>query len=158
MNDQPKPEFIIIGAMKCGTSSLHRALEQHPRVFIPEGEMKYYSMDDLEQNTVFFRHQENQWIAQNFAENHAASLTLYQQRYLNCPRDSIAGEDASSYLAITEVAKRLHENLPEVKLIVILRDPVARTYSHYWHNVASFRAHYDFEDSLRFAQENLLRR
>lgn len=44
------PDFIICGAMKCGTSTVHSLLNQHPYVYIPDPEINFFDIDDIFQH------------------------------------------------------------------------------------------------------------
>ena len=68
------------------------------------------------------------------------------------------GEDSTTYLASPKAPKRIAQLIPDAKIIVMLRDPVMRAYSHYWHLVESRRAVYNFEETLQYQPENVISR
>jgi len=104
------PDFLVIGAQKAGTTSLHRALQRQRRLFLPANkELHYFTAHS---------HQPLAWYAAHFARARAHQL---------------CGEMTPYYLSHPAVPQRLAEHLPQVRLIVLLRDPVARTLSHYFH-------------------------
>src|SRR5207248_4768960 len=72
----------------------------------------------------------------------------YAAHFENAPRDSICGEASPSYLFIPGTARRIHDLVPEAKLLAILRDPVARAWSHYWYNVSLGREILSFEKAI----------
>ncbi len=103
------PDFLVIGAQKSGTTSLQWALDSHPAVAcIPEAHFFCcdYARRDLD------------WYRDLFAELSPGAL---------------AGEKCPCYLSHDEAIARIAETVPNAKLIAVLRDPVARTYAHYWH-------------------------
>ena len=151
------PDFIIIGAAKCGTTSLHHILAQHERVFIPDYEVYFFDVDDVEQHPDFFR-QGERWIWHDFDRDHKRYLQWYRGVFAQAEPGQVIGEDTTTYLASRNAAARIERMLPEVKLIAMLRDPVARAYSHYWHNVHRGRAGASFEHTLRHSAGNLLLR
>ena len=105
------PEFIGLGVQKGGTTTLHRLLEQHPGVFLPATkELHYFSLHYI--------HGED-WYRQQFAPAH---------------RGQRCGEITPYYVFHPEAPARVHALLPHAKLIVLLRDPVARTLSQYFHS------------------------
>lgn len=55
------PDFIIVGAMKCGTTSLHKILSSHPEIFIPEREIHFFDIDDISQHPDFFIFSNGNW-------------------------------------------------------------------------------------------------
>lgn len=126
------PTFVIIGAMKCGTSSLYGYLGKHPQV----------SMSTLKEPNFF--------VAER---NFGRGIDWYRSLW---PRSTTArGEASSSYTkchVFGGIPGRMHEILPEAKLIYLVRDPFARIESHYVHNVAAGREDRVFADAVRGAR------
>jgi hypothetical protein len=109
------PDFLIIGAQKCGTTFLYQLLVQHPRVksaFLKE--VHYFDLN--------FAKGDN-WYRSNFP---------LQMRNT---RKYITGEASPYYLFHPHAAKRASMVVPDAKLITLLRNPVDRAYSHYQHQV-----------------------
>ena len=105
------PDFLGLGVQKGGTTTLHRLLERHPSVFLPPvKEVHYFSLHCGEGEA---------WYRNQFAS--AAS----EQR---------CGEITPYYLFHPEVPQRVHSLLPKARLIVLLRDPVERALSQYFHS------------------------
>jgi len=139
------PDFIIIGAQKCGTTSLYRNLVKHPSIipaFIKE--------------VHFFNNQRNYfqkgvgWYKAHFP------TFLYKYYITNIRRnDFLTGEASPFYLFHPHAPRRISELLPGVKLIVILRNPVDRAYSHYHHEVERGCETVSFEDAIRMEDERL---
>ncbi len=102
------PSFIIIGAQKSGTTTLMNQLYQHPDIFILMNDIAYFSTR---------YHKGQKW---------------YEKQFKNYSGQKAVGEKTPNYLHIPEAAIRIHNDIPNVKLIFILRDPVKRAYSHYW--------------------------
>jgi hypothetical protein len=152
------PDFIIAGAMKCGTTSLHNILSTHPDIFIPEQEIHFFNIDDISQHPDFFIFRKNQWYFPNFNKNEEIYLKWYSSYFSNAIKGQIIGEDSTTYLASKKAPEKILKFLPNIKLIIMLRDPTSRAYSHYWHLVRTGRAIFDFEDSLQIMPENLLQR
>ena len=153
-----EPDFIIIGTMKSGTTSLHHIMNKHPRVYMPRGEVQLFSVDDIEQNPVLFTPAGRHWTYQHFDQFFDTYAAWYRTLYSTAQPHQLLGEDAPSYLPSRKAIDRIAQYLPEAKLIVLLRDPVARLYSQYWHWVRRFRAIYSLEDTIRFQHGNLLQR
>ncbi len=106
------PDFVVIGAQKAGTTSLHGALGQHPRVMLPAAKEVHY----------FTLHSEQ-------------PLSWYAAQFADADAEQLCGEATPYYLFHPAVPARLARCLPDARLIVLLRDPVARTLSHYFHAV-----------------------
>jgi hypothetical protein len=152
------PDFIIAGAMKCGTSSLHTILSGHPKIFIPDKEIFFYDLDDYEQHPAFFAYEGNEWHYPKFEENLDEYLSWYSSFFDSAPDGSVIGEDSTTYIASKIGARRIAEINPEAKIIIMLRDPASRSYSHYFHNVRAGRSSMNFEESMKFEDGNILRR
>jgi hypothetical protein len=119
------PDAVILGAQKSGTSSLHHYLVQHPKVIAPlRKEVHYFD--------VGYGHSEA-WYRAHFGRRGEPGLNLESSPY---------------YLFHPSVPARLHALLPQARLIVLLRDPVSRAYSHYWHERDKGRESLDFEAAI----------
>jgi len=128
------PDAIIIGAQKCGTSSLHNYLTQHPGVIAPLRKEVHYFDDN-------YRRGEH-WYRAHFGRAGGPGINLDSSPY---------------YLFHPLAAQRAHELLPDAKLIVMLRDPVRRAYSHYWHERDKRRETLSFKDALDAEQQRIAR-
>src|SRR5919106_3651182 len=107
----PLPNFVIAGAQKCGTTSLAAWLHDHPDVFLARGEVHFFDRDDL-------------W---------REGIDWYRGRFEGANGESATGEKTPSYLLFPEAVRRMAETLPHARIIVSLRDPVARFYSQWRH-------------------------
>jgi len=149
------PDFILIGAQKSGTSSLHYILAQHPRVFMPDGEVFFFDVDDREQHPDFFPARLG---VEHDLDRDFARYAAWYDAMLRPAGDRLAGEDSTTYLASKRAPERVERWAPEARLIAMLRDPVQRAWSHYWHLVRSGRATLPFERLVEERPGNLLRR
>ncbi|MEI7896511.1 MAG: sulfotransferase domain-containing protein [bacterium] len=104
------PDFIIIGAQKSGTSSLFSYFNQHPEIMLPREKELHF-----------------------FDYNYSNGIQWYKSQFPIFPPQSnyITGEASPYYFYHPLAAKRIFDHLPWVKLIVLLRDPADRAYSHY---------------------------
>jgi hypothetical protein len=143
------PDFIIGGAMKSATSSLHTILADHERIFIPEPEIHFFSIDDPIQHPPFFLGTKGEFRSQDYERDFDRNVRWYRQFFASACDDQVIGEDSTVYLAAPEAPERIRQLLPNVKLIFLLRNPVDRTYSHYWHRVRKGYATHRFEHELR---------
>ncbi|GLD96784.1 hypothetical protein PINS_up005467 [Pythium insidiosum] len=155
------PNWVIIGAQKCGTTSLYEYLSQHPDVLkgkrrephffdwnwdaalqhvLPEAEAQTYTkiLSAYKAARKNDKEEENEdkdllkgQSLDSMRAKYLASLQCEDPELVICPPKQI-GESTPSYLLYGEsVARRLRLLYPEMKLIVMLRDPVKRAYSHY---------------------------
>src|SRR5690606_1986293 len=150
------PDFLIVGAMKCGTTSLHRILDQHPGVFLPLGELFFFDVDDVQQHPDAFVYTPGGWTFFDYEAEFERYLAWYAAHFAAAAPGQLVGEDTTTYLASPRAPERIRALLPEARIIVLLRDPVARAVSHYWHLVQHRRAIYPLEEMLQRAPENLL--
>lgn len=131
---QPRalPGAVILGAQKSGTSSLHNYLVQQPGVIEPLRKEVHYFDIAYERGEA--------WYRAHFGPLGAPGLNLDSSPY---------------YLFHPAVPQRLHDLVPKAKLIVLLRDPVRRAYSHYWHERDKKRETLSFEDAIAAEPERL---
>jgi hypothetical protein len=157
-NPNQLPDFIIGGAMKCGTTSLHQILNSHPKVFIPEDEINFFDIDNLLQHSDF-NHFSNdgKWVAQFLEKDPIKFWNWYLDKFKG-NETKIIGEDSTTYLASNLAADRISKQEKPIKLIFVLRQPSERAYSNYLHRLKAGRALYSFEDTLRFEPFSVLNR
>ena len=152
------PAFIIGGAAKSGTSTLHEMLGRRSDVFIPDHELYFFSIDDYEQHPEFFVAGDGGWMLRDYDSHRDEYLEWYRGFFRAAPEATMLGEDSTSYLPSARAPRRIRDLLPNVKLIFLLRDPASRTYSQYWHDLRVGRVVDDFEHTLRFAPGTLIQR
>jgi hypothetical protein len=113
------PDFVIIGAMKCGTTTLYKNLVKHPDIISAQRkELHFFDKDD----------EYNMGI-----DSYKSNFPLLVKKKFRSKPHLITGEATPRYLFIPEVPERVFHAMPDVKLIVLLRNPVDRAYSHYHH-------------------------
>lgn len=128
------PDFMIIGAAKSGTTSMHMYLGQHPEVFFPEfKEPNYFALTG---ETLPKKGPAPPKVIQ--ALIYSRSITdfdRYESIFDGAGEGRKLGEASVRYLYFPKAAGRIREKVPDVRCVAILRDPVARLYSHYCMNV-----------------------
>ncbi len=113
------PNFFIIGEPRSGTTSLHDLLAQHPDIFMSHiKEPHCFSSLD-------FPSPEDEIL--NITRDHSQ----YKELFANAHGYKIRGESSTYYLADPESPKLLRKQVPQAKLVAVLRDPIERAYSHY---------------------------
>lgn len=135
------PDFVIIGAMKCGTTSLYRHLEQHPQI-APARRKEVHYFD-------WYYGKGEPWYRGQFPLASRASKSDDPVRRV------ITGEASPYYLFHPHAPGRLKQLLPEARLIVLLRNPVDRAWSHYHHVQKRNGENLSFEKALDAEQERL---
>jgi hypothetical protein len=125
----PKPNLFIIGAMKSGTTLLWKLLGSHPSVYMSTLKEPCYFVEP----TQLRKFQPLAW-RQGYWRSQEHYLQLFRSRR----KEAFAGEASGYYTHLpdaTGVAERIWRFDPNARLIYIMRDPVERTISHYWHKV-----------------------
>ena len=123
-----RPDALIIGAPKAGTSALHAALARHPDVYAsPIKEPKYYMCCDAPPPAYCGpgdAHSQREWIWRR---------DQYAALFAAAPEGSVRLESTPFYLYLPSARQRIAEELPDAKLVVIVRDPIDRAYSNWMH-------------------------
>lgn len=112
-----RPNLFLVGSMKCGTTTLHNLLDQHPDIFMCQNP------------------KEPAWFA---GGNSGKSEDWYLQRFADAGAARYVGESSTDYTKaprLDGVADRIRAYSPDARILYIMRDPVARAISHYWWEV-----------------------
>lgn len=134
----PAPNFFIVGAAKAGTTSLHAYLSVHPQVFMPSLKEPHY-FADFELSPEF----------DNFLPV-IRRRRDYQDLFKDSGGFAAIGEASPSYLCDAEAAERIKSAIPNAKIIISLRNPVERAYSHYLMDFNRGSESLPFEQALEF--------
>ncbi len=134
VGERTLPSFIIAGVQKGGTSSLYYYLDQHPDVHLP-----------LKKETNYF----DLYIKRG--------INWYKGFFPILDENRITGEATPSYFFHPKVPLRIAQGLPAVKIIILLRDPIERAFSHYKMEVRRHKEpNKDFLSALKLEQERLV--
>ena len=129
------PDFLIGGAPRSGTTWLYDLLAHHPQVYMAvpvKPEPKFFLVDEIYQKGIHYY--ERTWFS-------------------NAPDQQLAGEKSTNYLESPRAAERIHQHLPRVKLLFILREPAGRAYSNYlWSSMNGLESE-DFETALDLEEQ-----
>jgi hypothetical protein len=139
------PGALVIGGQKCGTSSLYAYLEQHPQLDGVISHPSHPSGRWVEKEVHFFQQDE-----------HYERGERWYRAHFHRPQPGVINFEATpDYLTSVRSPNRVHALLPEAKLIVSLRDPVARAFSAYQHTQRLKLSEESFRDALEreFRQE-----
>jgi hypothetical protein len=112
-----EPNFFVVGAARAGTTSLWEYLRQHPDVFLPESE--------LSKEPSYFCHLTPPWVPQ------FATLDGYLSLFSAVRNQTAIGEASTAYLSSPESPGLIHERYPHARIVIVLRNPAERAYSHY---------------------------
>ena len=106
----PLPDFLGLGTQKGGTTTLHRLLGEHPNIYLPACKEVHF-----------------------FDQNYGAGEGWYREHFQGAQPSQRCGDITPFYLFHPDVPRRIHQQLPKARLIVLLRDPVERAISQVFH-------------------------
>jgi hypothetical protein len=131
------PNFLIIGDLKAGSTSLYHYLRQHPEVYMPDvKELRYFAYD--EENPYHVR--AISYRVKTFSE--------YLRHFEKCGDAKAIGEASPNYLRSPGAANRIKAAIPDVRLIACLRNPADRLYSAYLMNYRGGSTRKPFDEEL----------
>lgn len=138
------PNFLIVGAARSGTTSLYYYLKQHPEIYMsPVKEPHFLVYHALE-----FPHRGGQ--DGMFDENIVKDFAEYKSLFSNVKAEMKIGEASTAYLYYYKNAiPKIKKTLGDIKIVVILRNPIDRAYSAYMHQIRYNTEYLSFEDALR---------
>ena len=146
-----KVGIFIVGTPKAGTTSLHHYLNEFPEILMSsEKEPDYFSDQEILQQGLYY------------GESRIDSLIKYNNLFSKRDKVRFFGEASVSYLFYPEVSKRIKVYNPESKIIIMLRNPIDRAFSHYLMDYRlgltskSFEEEFKNQESLNFQQYFLL--
>lgn len=142
------PDFIIGGAPKCGTTSLHFILDQHDDVSLPFDEVHFFDADDPIAHPDFMSVQNDKLVWWDTRPSADQNLDWYAGRFDTDTDARLIGEDSTTYLMSEVAPARIQALVPDVRMIFMLRHPVERAYSQYWHLVKTARTSEPFEKAI----------
>lgn len=135
------PDFLIIGVQRGGTTSLYHYLLQHPDVYGATTKQVEYFSNNYDKTTTWYRsHFPMRW-----------RRTLHER----LDKPFVTGEASTGYMLIRTAARRAKKLLPDTKIIVLLRNPVNRAYSHYNHVVKNGKENLSFRKAVEKEQERI---
>ena len=126
------PDFLGVGVQKGGTTTLQKMLEQHPDVFLPAVKEVHY-----------------------FTFNYIKGKSWYQRQFEQASANQCCGEITPYYIFHPQAPERIHALNPQVRLIVLLRDPVERALSHFFHCKRLGLESLELEDALELESDRL---
>ena len=153
------PNFFVVGTVKAGTTSLYNYLQEHPQVYMSPIKEPHHFATDMrvsEFNPFYARNLKTditEDLAGELSEiNMIAAIVHSRPQYLELFRDvkdeKAIGEVSTSYMYSATAAEEIYKFNPKAKIIISLRNPVSRAYSHYLMNYRSGAVRGQFHDEL----------
>ena len=129
-------KFVCIGSQKAGTTSFHDILVQHPKVGLPHHKETQFFVDDAQ---------------------YQKGLNYYfNYHFKGIKNDAVLGEVNPQFCYVEEAANRLKDNFERLKVIMIVRNPVDRAFSHYQMTQRRGLEKLSFEEALRKEKDRLI--
>lgn len=138
------PNFLIVGATKCGTSSLHKYLDQHPQIFMSKVKEPRFISSQVTQFPLNGPgdHKVESWYVKRYED--------YVKLFEGAESYPAVGESSADTLYFYKgCIPVIKEYLGDPKIIIMLRNPVKRAFSAYQHLVRDMREELSFEDGLK---------
>lgn len=137
-----KPNFIVIGVPKAGTTFLHECLRLNDQVYLPsQKELHYFSYPELAERAL--------GPGDRAEVAHLCSTrAAYEGHYRGVKNETAIGEISPSYFFFSHIARQIKLELGNPSMVVLLRDPIARAYSNYMHLVRDGRECLTFREAL----------
>ncbi|MBW8049686.1 MAG: sulfotransferase domain-containing protein [Cytophagales bacterium] len=131
------PNFFIVGAPKAATTFLYHHLNQHPEIYMSrEKEPNYFSFEEISEQNLFHYYNKKGF----------KTLEEYEILFNNVKNEKAIGEASVSYLFYPKVPQKIHQLVSNAKIIIILRDPIDRGFSHYLMDYRLGLVHLTFEE------------
>jgi hypothetical protein len=130
MRTRPRPDFIVIGAMKCATTTLHEQLARQPGLFMSRPKEPSFFSDDC---------------------NYSRGIEWYHSCFSGCTDEHLVGESSTHYTKLPthpHTVARMRRWLTDVKLIYVMRHPIERLASHYLHELTVGRVQMALEEAV----------
>ena len=136
------PDFIIIGTQRGGTTSLYYYLTEHPGVARALLKEVHFFDDHYQEGLGWYRAQFPSTLQKYYSER------IRKEHF-------ITGESSPYYLFYPHAPSRIVEVVPDAKLVVLLRNPVDRAYSHHWLATLEGNETLPFEEAIKREEERL---
>ena len=116
----PIPDFLIVGAPKCGTTALHNFLAEHPALFLAKKELHHFGRDLRPAD-----------YAPADPATNRLDRSIYEARFDRAAEGQRRGEASVWYLSSHTAPREIYERNPAARIIIMLRNPVDQMYSLY---------------------------
>lgn len=130
MSSNARPDFIIVGAAKAGTTSVFEYLGEHPQVFITTPKETDFFAYQVYGESERYMHGVNQRAQEMVIRTPEA----YRALFAGASATQVCGEASPSYMLDARIPALIHAWNPAVKIVMLLRDPAERAWSDFLHN------------------------
>ncbi|MBX2828738.1 MAG: sulfotransferase [Flavobacteriaceae bacterium] len=146
-------DFFVVGAARSGTTSLYNYLDQHPGIFLSKvKELNHFSKVESNDRTDYDRPKKGE----SYHTKIIKSFEIYKGLFSQTQPGQIKGDVSPSYLWGSHTAKRIHDHNPKAKIIITLRNPMERAFSHFVMNYGvGYDREADFGKALKAKQDRV---
>ncbi len=136
------PNFLVVGAPKCATTSIYNYFFDHPDVFLSKVRKEGRFFSQIGSRSIFW--------PKNYPYEVSCSINSYKKLFYGFNEEKLVGDISPDYLSYSSISAHNIMNFcgPETKIIIIVRDPIERTFSHYIQNVRRGAEHFSFKKSI----------
>lgn len=150
---QDKVDFFVVGAARSGTTSLYNYLIQHPEIYLTKiKELNYFSEVESKDLSLYDKPEKNQFYHTKIIK----SANTYEKLFEAANSNQLKGDISPSYMWDKNTAQRIYNYNPNAKIIISLRNPVHRAFSHYVMNFGiGQETNLTFKEALNAPKENI---
>ncbi len=136
------PNFLVVGAPKCATTSIYNYFSDHPDVFLSKVRKEGRFFSEINRSSIFW--------PKNYPYPVSNSINDYKKLFDGFNQEKLVGDISPDYLSYSSVSSKKIFNYcgPETKIVIIVRDPIDRSFSHYIQNVRRGAEHFSFKKSI----------
>ena len=144
-----KPNFIIAGFPKCGTTSLYHYLNEHPEIYMPQKkELHFFTHKIISK----LRSGPKDGVVK---ETQINSSEKYLDYFNSVTKELAIGDASPSYINYPSEFSQIKKYLNDPKVIIIIRDPINRAYSNYLHLKREYRETLTFKDAINSEEDRI---
>ncbi len=148
----PLPNFLIIGERRSGTTTLANWVKCHPEIFLhPQMDIGFFIDKELVGSRIY---KEGKADYDKWEEEH--TIADYEQLFAKASTEHKAiGEKSADYLFWEQAHERIKKMLPDIKLVISLRNPIERAYSMFWNELGKGRETVSFEKAIMLEEDRI---
>ena len=149
----PLPSFLIAGERRCGSTSLGKWVKSHPEIYLhPTFDLSYFVDDELvgAMEWTDGSVNEERWNAVHTPEE-------FSSMFDGADGEIAIGEKSADYLFWPQSHQRMIDFVPDIRVLITLRNPIERAWSQYWNELGKGRETLEFEDALEQEDDRVAR-
>jgi hypothetical protein len=121
-----RPNFFVVGAAKSGTTALYHALREHPDVYLPATKEPH-----------FYAYLADRSKTRHLYDDETSARRSYRELYADVTNETAVGDSSTTNLVVSGAAAAIAQDVPDARIVAVLRHPVDRAFSHWCHFLAA---------------------